>query len=366
MIRLAAGRRGRPRAPDALTDAEAWAYLCDRADPSGEIHATVEQLAAAWCWHHSTVSRFVSPLRVSRGVLRICANEINLHKTAPRRAALRYHGGKWQLAPWIIEHFPPHRCYTEGFGGGGSVLLRKEPSRGEVYNDLDGEVNNVFRVLRSPADRARLKRALRATPFSRQEFVESWEPCSDPVEQARRTIVRSFLGFGSTAGVGGRTGFRSGMRGNSHSAAATWSNYPDALDAFGARLARVTIEGPRPALDVIRQYDGPDTLHYVDPPYPHATRSRSTVRDGGGYRYEMTDTDHRALATGLHALEGMVVLSGYACDLYDRELYPDWHRVTRETFADGALKRTEVLWINPAAWARLHGERTDLFLSPST
>jgi len=81
---------------------------------------------------------------------------------------MRYHGGKWKLAPWIIGHFPPHRIYVEPFGGGGSVLMRKPRSYGEVYNDAWGNVVNVFRVLRDHADE--IERLLYLTPFSRDEF----------------------------------------------------------------------------------------------------------------------------------------------------------------------------------------------------
>lgn len=90
-----------------------------------------------------------------------------------------------------------------------------------------------------------------------------------------------------------------------------------------------------------------------DPPYPLSTRKIGNPYCGKGYRHEMTDDDHRALAAQLHGLRGMVVLSGYACDLYDRELYADWARVEKATHADGARDRTEVLWLNPACAAAL-------------
>ena len=64
------------------------------------------------------------------------------------RPMVRWHGGKWVLAPWIISHFPPHQIYTEAFGGAASVLLKKPRCYAEIYNDLDGEIVNLFRVAR--------------------------------------------------------------------------------------------------------------------------------------------------------------------------------------------------------------------------
>ena len=101
------------------------------------------------------------------------------------------------LAPWIIEHFPAHRIYCEPYGGGASVLLRKERAWGEVYNDLDGEVVNIFQVMRD--NHAALMEALRSTPYARAEFdiAQAREVCPDPVERARRSIIMSFMGHGA-------------------------------------------------------------------------------------------------------------------------------------------------------------------------
>jgi len=114
----------------------------------------------------------------------------------PQRPALRYFGGKWRIAAWTTSHFLEHDVYTESYGGAASILLRKERAHAEVYNDLDGEIVNLFRVLRGRGDE--LRQALELTPFARAEFDASFEPSDDELEQARRTVVRSYMGFGST------------------------------------------------------------------------------------------------------------------------------------------------------------------------
>lgn len=265
----------------------------------------------------------------------------------PRRPLIRYHGGKWKLAPWIISHFPSHRVYVEPFGGGASVLLRKTRSHAEVYNDLDGELVNLFRVVRDEGDR--LKHLLELTPFSRSEFDLSFKSSRDPVEQARRTVIRSYMGFGSTLtratrqGLPMRTGFRADSSRSGSTPARDWQSLPDHLPAVIARLRGVVIEN-RSAMEVMVTHDGPSTLHYVDPPYVHSTRSVLGGAAHRGYRHELEDDDHIAVARALNNLAGAVILSGYHCELYD-DLYRDWQRVECTAFADGAKKRTEVLWL---------------------
>ncbi|HDT6053708.1 TPA: DNA adenine methylase, partial [Klebsiella michiganensis] len=140
-----------------------------------------------------------------------------------KHPAIRYHGGKFRLASWIISHFPEHRCYVEPFGGGASVLLKKEASEAEVYNDLDGDVVNLFRVLRNPETAQQLVDACALTPYSRDEFNCAYEDSENRVEQARRLIVRATMGFGSAGATKGKTGFRLDTKRNSATAQRIWA-----------------------------------------------------------------------------------------------------------------------------------------------
>lgn len=280
--------------------------------------------------------------------------------TAPARPVLRYHGGKWRLAPWIIAHFPPHRIYVEPFGGAASVLLQKERSLAEVLNDLDGAVVNVFRVLRDPGQAQRLRELIELTPWSRAEFYASYEASEDPVEQARRTVLRTFMAHGSTSLRRNRTGFRAKNYRRNQAGAGDWVTYPEQIPAFVRRLRGVTIE-QRPAIEIIGQQDTPETLFYVDPPYVQETRTsiRTPSDTDRCYAHDMSDEDHARLAEVLYEAAGMVVLSGYSCPLYD-ELYGDWERRETKVLADGGAERTEVLWLNPACAASLgHGPLFD-------
>lgn len=265
------------------------------------------------------------------------------------RPVLRWHGGKWLLAPWIIENLPPHRVYIEPFGGAASVLLRKPRAYAEVYNDLDCDVVNLFRVLRDAESGARLAELVRLTPFARDEQVEAYDPTDDAVEQARKLIVRSFMGFGSN-GTHRATGFRANSNRSGTTPARDWFNYPEALASVVERLRGVTIEN-LDACEVMAAHDTDEALHYVDPPYLPDTRDA-----GRDYAHELTADDHEKLLAFLRGLKGAVVLSGYPHSLYDAAL-PGWTRIERDALADGARARTEVLWINPQGERRLHRSR---------
>lgn len=256
---------------------------------------------------------------------------------AVSRPVLRWHGGKWILAPWIIENMPDHRVYVEPFGGAASVLMRKHRSYAEVYNDLDDDVVNLFEVLRGPSSQA-LVDMLKLTPFAKTEFAAAYEWADEPIERARRLIVRSFMGFGSN-GHARKTGFRSNSNRSGTTPARDWRNYPDQLTAIIERLQGVVITH-MDAIECMSNHDGPETLHYVDPPYVPETRDI-----GSDYRHELTPDQHEGLLDFLDTLKGRVILSGYACRMYDDRLR-GWRRIERTALADGARERTEVLWMN--------------------
>ncbi len=231
------------------------------------------------------------------------------------------------------------------------MLLHKPRSHAEIYNDLDDDVVCLFRVIQVPARAQHFVELLRLTPFARAEFEIAYEPCDDPVERARRLVIRSFMGFGSNAHSASQRGHRStGFRSNSNRSGTTpaqdWQNLPDAYPAIIERMRGVVIEH-RDARIILTRHDAPDSLHYIDPPYVHDTRS---MFKGGksAYRHELDREGHVSLLQTVRGLVGMVVLSGYAHPLYDEALH-DFRRIEFKAYADGARERTEVLWLNPAA-----------------
>lgn len=267
-------------------------------------------------------------------------------ETTPTRPLLRWHGGKWRLADWIISAFPRHRVYVEPFAGAASVFMRKPPSPSEVLNDQHQRLVNLFRLLRDPKLAAQLADRLRLTPYAETEYHACRESIDDPLEDARRLLVLSWQSHGSSGASGQHlTGWRRGDRGAHANSAKEWATLWNQVTAWADRLRGVFLECAD-GHAVIRRWDGPDVLFYCDPPYPLSTRT------AGGYRHDFSDADHTALADTLRGIQGMAIVSGYSCPLYE-SLYGDWMHLEKRTIADASARRTETLWLNPAAARRL-------------
>jgi DNA adenine methylase len=259
-----------------------------------------------------------------------------LAKPLAPRPTLHYLGSKWRIAPWIIENLPPHKVYVEPFGGGAAVLLRKDPSNLEIYNDLDSMVVNFWRVLRT--DAAELVRRLKLTPWSREEYLLAWEPTDDPIERARRLFIRTWMAY---SGETDRpSGWRAAKTERKNGTIIQWG-VEERLLAVATRWREVQIEHDN-ALKVIRRFDTPNALFYCDPPYVHSTRS-----SGSGYAFERNDDEHLELLDLLNGIQGKALISGYPCDLYKIHLPARrWRRLERESRTrDPKANRTEVLYI---------------------
>jgi DNA adenine methylase len=263
---------------------------------------------------------------------------------------IKMHGGKnafrGKLARWIVSLMPPHRHFVEAFAGGLAVLLAKDPEgTSEVANDRHRGLANFWRVLQGTDTCERFRRQIEAVPFSQVEWEDAGDRLSDPdpVVRAVAFFVRcrqSLAGRLDTFAPLSRTRTRRGM----NEQASAWLSAIEGLPAVHARLKRVVVLN-RPAVDVIRQEDGPETLFYLDPPYLHETRTAPDV-----YDLEMSETDHRELLETVHMCRGMVLLSGYASPMYDQAL-ADWRRETLtlpNNSAGGQAKRRmiETLWCN--------------------
>jgi DNA adenine methylase len=201
-----------------------------------------------------------------------------------------------------------------------------------------------MRVVRDHGEE--LARRVYLSPYSREEFIVSFEKSEDPVEQARRTIVRSYQGWGSaycTFDKGSKCGdransFRIGWRVKGNLPNRVWMDVPENIVEIIERLRGVVIE-QLPYQEVIRRNDTDDTLIYADPPYVAEKRDK-----GRDYRFEFTDEDHIELAKILHDTAGPAIVSGYRSGLYD-DLYHGWRTFECKARTAGNTERTEVIWI---------------------
>ncbi|QPR68531.1 DNA adenine methylase [Lysinibacillus macroides] len=250
---------------------------------------------------------------------------------------LHYPGSKWSLADWIISHFPDHETYLEPFFGSGAVLFSKNRSQLETVNDLDGEIVNLFQVIRERPDE--LAHQIKFTPHAREEYYNSYTAADDELERARRLIVRLWQGRGGKTSH--RTGWRSMIEMNGPLPGKEWLAFPEKIAVVAERLIGVQIEN-QPAVELIQRYSRQNVLIYADPPYILSTRTTTS------YKHEMTNEQHEELLTVLNNHPGPVILSGYENELYS-DMLQDWHKECKSAKAEGGAARIEVLYINPVA-----------------
>ena len=274
-------------------------------------------------------------------------------------------GSKERIAGKLLGYIPPHRYYLEAYGGAAALLFAKPPSEFEVYNDIDGELVNFFRVLRDKEKFQRFYEKVCLTPYSREEYNYCrgvLYETEDPVERAYRFYVvarQSFGGdFAHSWGFNVKT-IRRGMP----CVVSKWLSGIEMLPEIHKRVMTVLIEN-LPALECMEKYGSAweynESFIVVDPPYLPSTRK------SGKYRFDMSEQEHVELIDYLirNQKRNRFMVLGFDNDLYERLVENGWQKICWERIClaiararskklqgKGALqdekyRRKECIWIN--------------------
>jgi len=260
------------------------------------------------------------------------------------RPAFKIHGGKYYLCQWVLDNFPvgyENLTYVEPFSGAASVMMNKHPSQEECLNDLDSGIVAILRVVRDQCDEfvARLKK----TKYTKENFelaLTRKEFASDLDHAVNEFVLRRMSRGGLKTAFAWSERKRGGRPGDENA----WNTMHKVLPIISERLQSVYILN-RPAAEVIKAFNLPNTLLYIDPPYLPDTRLSKNA-----YQFEMDTDDHIALADQLKAFRGKVLVSGYPSTLYTR-LYKGW-RCEKKKIVNHASQqkqkpvKLEVLWMN--------------------
>lgn len=265
-------------------------------------------------------------------------------------SVIHWAGGKGRQLNDLLPLIPVTRIYVEPFGGGAAVLLNRPHSEIEVYNDADESLVNLFRVLRDDTAYATFRRRIALLPYSRSEYERSlgFDSEDDPVAKAVAfyTVLNQSVSGKRLAGRGDWS------KNRTINNADRWFARQNTLVAVVERIRNVQVEC-RDAIEVISQWDTPETTFYCDPPYVLDSRAGNKY-----YAVEPGDEWHESLVDKLLTVEGAVVLSGYTHPIYTRLTDAGWYtdsysQTTTMDIADslkGTVKgRVEVVWRNPRA-----------------
>ena len=254
------------------------------------------------------------------------------------KAPIKRPGSKWSIASWINSILPRTEVFVDVFGGSAAIILSRDSSPVDVYNDVDSRLVNFWRVLRESPDE--LIRRVDATPYSREEFINAHSQSDDPIEDARRILIIAWQSH-TAMRINGDGLFTWRERRGDCGDLSRWNAVPEKLRAVMNRLKQVTLEN----LDwreVMTRYSSPSTLFYLDPPYPMTSRTDMTA-----VRYVHDNLNHDELLEYITTSEAQIALSTYECEMYSHDTLPSWTRHIHNARVSTQAVRTEVLWVSP-------------------
>lgn len=270
-----------------------------------------------------------------------------MNKSKKLRPAFKIHGGKWYLAEWIISLFPPNyesMDYVEPYSGAASVWLNKNPSTGiEVLNDINLGVTQIFKALRDEPKEfiSTLKKIKYSERVFKRELDRVEEPYVDYLDHAvSEFIVRRM----SRGGLKKNFAWSERQRGGQPGDVNAWKTIIGALPLIAERIAPCHIHNLH-APKVIKAYDHPNVLMYIDPPYDPDSRVAKNA-----YEHEMTTEQHVELSEDLHKCKSKIIISGYPSKLYSR-LYSEWRCEKKKIINHSSQKKKkeykiEACWMN--------------------
>jgi DNA adenine methylase len=224
------------------------------------------------------------------------------------KTPISYYGGKQNMLRHILPNIPEHIIYTEAFFGGGAVFFSKKSVPSEIINDLNAQVMNFYSVCKTDFDELKLK--IEATVFARSTYSVAMTIYRMPhlfnkIQQAWAFYIATNMGFGCRIGSWGLDKYGKRVK--------AFLNKKIIFDeAIPQRLERTQIETGN-AIKVIKQYDTPETFHYIDPPY---------IETNMGHYAGYSISEYIELLKCLSQIKGKFLLSGFPntiLDLYIQE-----------------------------------------------
>lgn len=218
----------------------------------------------------------------------------------PMNSPIKWVGGKSKLSKRIVSLFPAHEGYVEVFGGAGWVLFAKQPSKWEILNDLDNNLYNFWYVIKNHKDAfidSFNFEIISRTVFNKYKEIYKNKSYKDNIEQAHILYYLLKAGTGGSLPDGGGCGFGA-AKDNSR---LRLEKIPNDIETAYSRLINVTIEC-KDFREIMKFYDSPKTLFYLDPPYYNIARSSYPV---GVFKA----SDYRDLLTLCQNIKGRFLLT---------------------------------------------------------
>lgn len=256
----------------------------------------------------------------------------------------KLHGGKHYLSNFIVDHLPANYSelvYIEPFCGAISVLLKKEKSHKEVINDMDYGVYVILNIIRDrPYEFMSRLQSISYNIDTFNEALNAHDFKRDIDYAVNEFILRRMSRGGLKEAFAWSDRKRGGIPGDINA----WNNVIKAIPNISNRIKDVEIYN-KPAVDIIQEFNHPNTILYCDPPYLHETRQAKNV-----YKHEMTNEDHEELARCLNTFSGKAMLSGYQSGSYS-QWYSNWKTDSYRIINHSSQQKTktykeEWLWLN--------------------